>query len=203
MKNSLLVICFLFTLITKAQTPQVSLNLDWEIPFTFANQAMTIEHDQLNRDYIYVAGKEAGLLIYDISGTPNKVKTITKNQFDTLDVMSVTQSGNYLYIALGNSFTNGQYSGMAIVDISTPTTAVITDLWKKTSGSKTGGGQVKVEGNYAYLGAMSGFFISSLGYKWHLGTLDFGINKSVPEALRSQSKSERNTQRALKIHGSL
>lgn len=154
MKNLLLVICFLLSLITKAQTPQVTLNLEWEIPFTFANQAMTIEHDQLDRNYIYVAGKEAGLIIYDISATPNKVKTITKNQFDTLDVVSVTQSGNYLYVALGNSFTNGQYPGMAIVDITNPTSAVITDIWKKTSGSKTGGGIVKVEGNYAYFGGM-------------------------------------------------
>ncbi len=154
MKNLILVICFLSSLSSKAQTPQVSLNLDWEIPFTFANQAMTIEHDQLDRNYIYVAGKEAGLLIYDISGTPNKVKTITKNQLDTLDVMGVTQNGNYLYLALGNSFGSGEYSGMAIVDVTTPALATISDVYKKYSGSKTGGGIVKTEGNYAYFGAM-------------------------------------------------
>ncbi|MFM7024299.1 MAG: T9SS type A sorting domain-containing protein [Flavobacteriales bacterium] len=154
MKNSVLVVCLLSLMGVKAQSPQVSLNLDWEVPFTFANMAMTIEPDQQGRDYMYVAGKTQGLIIYDISGTPSKIKTITKNELDTLDVMSVSQSGNYLYLSLGNSFSSGEYPGMAIVDISTPSAAVVTDIWKKYSGAKTGGGLVKVEGNYAYFGAM-------------------------------------------------
>ncbi len=154
MKNFFFVICFLFSFIIKAQIPQVSLTLDWEVPYTFANMAMTIEPDQSGRNFMYVAGKEQGLLIYDISGTPSKIKTISKNQCDTLDVMSVTQSGNYLYLALGNSFSNGEYSGMAVVDVTTPSSASITDIWRKYSGSKTGGGAVRVEGNYAYFGGM-------------------------------------------------
>jgi hypothetical protein len=154
MKRLFVVICFLFSFLVKAQIPNVTLNLDWEVPYTFANMAMSIEPDQQGRNYMYVAGKEQGLLIYDISGTPSKIKTITKNQLDTLDVMSVTQSGNYLYLALGNSLGTGEYSGMAIVDVSTPASAVISDIWKKYSGSKTGGGIVKAEGNYAYFGAM-------------------------------------------------
>ena len=154
MKKLFLALFILSFSLLKAQTPQVNLQLNWEIPFTFANQALTIEHDQTGKNYIYVAGKEQGLLIYDISSTPNKVKTITKNQLDTLDVMSVTQHGNYLYLALGNSFTNPEFGGMAVIDVSTPTSAVITDIYKQYTGTKSGGGIVKVEGNYAYFGAM-------------------------------------------------
>ncbi len=154
MKNLSLLFLLTLGLNIFAQSPQVNLQLNWEIPFNFAYPALTIEHDKQGQDVIYVAAKEQGLLIYDISSTPNKIKTITKNQLDTLDVMNVTQEGNYLYLALGNSFTNGEYPGMAIVDVTDPTQAFVTDIWKKYSGAKSGGGIVKIEGNYAYFGGM-------------------------------------------------
>jgi len=69
---------------------------------------MTMIHDELNRPYLYVANKEAGLTVYDIStvSAPTLVATVPTSLLDTLDAMNVSQSGNYLYLAVGNSFTN-------------------------------------------------------------------------------------------------
>lgn len=134
-----------------------SIDLQWksDISSTCNFMVMTMMHDDLNRPYLYVANKEAGLKIYDISAitTPVLVATISTTLFDTLDVMNVSQSGNFLFLTLGNTFTNPQQGGMAIVDITNPLIPFVTDFYKVPS-STSGGGIVKVEGNYAYLGAM-------------------------------------------------
>ncbi len=117
--------------------------------------AMTMIHDDLSRPYLYVANKEAGLKIYDITTitSPILVATVPTTAFDTLHVMNVSQTGNYLYLAVGNSFTNPQKGGMAIIDVTNPSAPSVTDYYV-VPGSHSGGGIVKVEGNYAYLGAM-------------------------------------------------
>lgn len=138
-----------------------------DIPSTCNQMAMTMMHDILDRPYLYVANKEAGLKIYDIStiSSPALVATIPISLYDSLDVMNVSQNGNYLYLALGNSFTNPQAGGMAIVDVSTPTLPNVTDYFVVPN-SSSGGGIVKVEGNYAYLGAMqSGLVILDIADK--------------------------------------
>jgi hypothetical protein len=122
---------------------------------------MTMMHDELNRPYLYVANKEAGLKIYDISAiaTPSLVATVPVTSLGSLHVMNLSQSGNYLYLALGNTFTGAQQGGMAIVDVANPLVPVVQDYYL-VPGSTSGGGIVKVEGNYAYLGAMkSGLYI--------------------------------------------
>jgi hypothetical protein len=130
-----------------------------DIPSTCGFLTMTMIHDALNRPYLYVANKEAGLRIYDIRiiSSPQLVATIPTIRFDTLDVMNVSQSGNYLYLAIGNSFTNifipPQPGGMAIVDVTDPVHPFVTDYYVVPS-SVTGAGIVKVENNTAYLGAM-------------------------------------------------
>ena len=126
-----------------------------DIPSTCFNMVMTMLHDQNDRPYLYIANKEGGLKIYDISrlSAPVEVKTIPISLLNNLHVMNLTQSGNYLYLALGNHFTSSQSPGMAIIDVADPVNAGVTGKWKfsKTDG---GGGIVKVLGNYAYLGAM-------------------------------------------------
>ena len=128
---------------------------------------MTMTHDQLGRPYLYVANKEAGLTIYDILtiSSPTAVDTVPTSLYDTLDVMSLTQDGNYLYLAVGNHFTNPQQGGLAIVDVIDPTKPVLTDYYVVPA-SGSGAGIVKVEGNYAYLGAMkSGLVILDVSNK--------------------------------------
>lgn len=161
---------FLFCITTTniAQTcSSLNFQLQANIPSTCNNMVMTMMHDQNNLPYLYVANKEAGLKVYNISTitSPTLVATIPTTQFDTLDVMNLSQQGNYLYLALGNTFTNPQKGGMAIIDVSTPSTPSVTDYYV-VPGSTTGGGIVKAEGNYAYLGAMqSGLVILDISNK--------------------------------------
>lgn len=132
-----------------------TLNHQADIPSTCNQITMTMNFDVMGRQYLYVANKEAGLKIYDISviSTPSLVATVPISQYDSLHVMNLFQVGNYLYLAIGNHFNTNQESGMAIVDVTTPSSPVVTDFYKLAS-STSGAGIVKVEGNYAYLGAM-------------------------------------------------
>lgn len=148
--------CLLCTAYSHGQSCNtLSITHQADIASTCPFITITMMHDELNRPYLYVANTTGGLTIYNISAiaTPSLVATVPTSLFDTLNVMNVSQSGNYLYLALGNSFTNPQKGGMAIVDVTNPATPSVTDYYVVPS-SASGGGIVKVEGNYAYLGAM-------------------------------------------------
>ncbi len=126
-----------------------------EIPSTCFNISMTMLHDQSDRPYLYVANKDGGLKIYDLSAlsAPVEVKTIPISLLNGLHVMNLEQSGNYLYLALGNHFTSSQSPGIAIIDVTDPKSATVAGKWK--FGKNDGGaGIVKVQGEYAFLGAM-------------------------------------------------
>ncbi len=145
------------------------LNIQWQadISSTCNQMVVTMIHDQLNRPYLYVANKEAGLTIYDISTltAPSIAASVPITSFGGLEVMNLYQDGNYVYLALGNSFTNPQQGGLGIVDVTNPATPKVTHFYIVPS-SATGGGIVKVEGNYAYLGAMeSGLVILDVTLK--------------------------------------
>ncbi len=133
----------------------LNLQLQVDIASTCQYMTMTMIHDSNNLPYLYVANKEDGLKVYNITTltSPVLVATVPTTLFDTLDVMNVSQNGNYLYLALGNSFTNSTKGGMAIIDVTNPTTPTPTDYYVVPN-SNSGGGIVKVEGNFAYLGAM-------------------------------------------------
>lgn len=138
-----------------------SLNIQWQADLNghtcgaFPPSTMTMMHDDLNRPYLYIANKEDGLKVYDISiiATPSLVATIPINLFDSMEVMNLCQSGNYVYLAVGNHFDTLADQGMVIVDVTTPTLPTVTDYWQSPTG-KGGVGAVAVEGNYAYLCAM-------------------------------------------------
>lgn len=134
-----------------------NLNLTWkaDIPSSCSTMTMTMIHDAAGKPYLYVANKEAGLKIYNISniGSPVLEKTLEPALFDTLDVMNLCQQGHYVYLALGNHFNDKQASGLAIVNVDTPSNAWVTAHWK-LAGSKGGSGVVQTENNYAYLGCM-------------------------------------------------
>ena len=147
-----------------------NITLQSDIPSTCNALTMTMKQDILGRPYLYVANKEAGLKIYDITNlnAPVLVKTIPIDSLDMLHVMNLSQDSNYLYLALGNSFNNNQNPGMAIIDVSNPETAFKTDVWNFT-GNFGGSGIVKVENNYAYLGAMyRGLVILDITNKYNI-----------------------------------
>ena len=116
---------------------------------------LTMQHDQQGLPYLYVANKEAGLKVYNITDIkkPKLVATVSTKSFASLHVTNLTQDGNYLYLAIGNHFNNKQASGMAIVDITDPVKPVFISYWTLAN-SSGGSGIVKVQGSYAYLGAM-------------------------------------------------
>lgn len=137
----------------------VNFNLQKSIaanPFPNIHHYLHAERDTAPaKPFLYVAAMEQGLIIYNISNivSPVQVSTLAPASFSNLYVMSLTQAGNYLYLALGDHFNqNAQNSGMAIVDISAPATPTIKSVWQFTATS--GSGHVAVDGNYAFLAAM-------------------------------------------------
>lgn len=126
-----------------------------EIPSTCGAMVMTMAHDRSDRPYLYVANKEAGLKIYHVAdpAAPALAATVPITAFESLDVMSLSQAGNRVFLALGNHFTNPMKAGMAIVDVADPSSPVLLD-YHVVPGSSSGAGVVKVEDGYAYLGAM-------------------------------------------------
>ena len=137
--------------------PQACLNLQEkaDIASTCSTISMTMEHDQQGQPFLYVANKEAGLRVYNISNiqSPALVKEIGTDRLEGLEAMNLSQSGNYLYLALGNFFAGDQSPGLAIIDVAEPANAGVKDVWVFPTPTQ-GAGIVEVEGDYAYLGAM-------------------------------------------------
>jgi hypothetical protein len=178
--HTLVVLIFLSSENIAAQgCATLNFQLKSEISSTCQQMTMTMMHDALDRPYLYVANKEAGLKIYNISSlsSPVLAGTVPVSAMGGLDVMNLSQSGNYVYLALGNHFNNNQASGMAIVDVSNPSSPVMKSFW--TMPASTGGsGIVETEGNYAYLGAMgNGMVILDISNK---SSISF-VSKIVPE----------------------
>ena len=133
---------------------------------------MTMRRDRLDRPYLYIASKEGGLRIFNISdlSAPQSVKVIPTADLGGLQVMSLEQYGRYLYLALGNHFPGVvQSPGMAIVDVDEPEAAIVTDFWASPDFSSGGAGVVRAEGDYAYLGGMdNGLIILDVADKEHI-----------------------------------
>jgi hypothetical protein len=152
---SILFTLLFFNYLHSQSCSTLNLQLVSEIQSTCNEMVMTMLHDQLDRPYLYVANKEAGLKIYDLSSisNPQFMADVPINLFGDLHVMNLHQDGNYLYLALGSSFTNSQAGGMAIIDVTSPIFPIVSDYYIVPN-SASGAGIIKTEGNYAYLGAM-------------------------------------------------
>jgi hypothetical protein len=129
---------------------------DLPMPFPTIQMNLTAHRDTFpSKPYLYISAKGSGLIIYNISSisNPTQVAIVSISQLGNLHVMSSTQSGNYLYLALGDHFNaSSQKSGMAIVNITNPASPTVTSVYQYSLNS--GAGHVCVEGNYAYLSAM-------------------------------------------------
>lgn len=150
-KNILLLFFCLFTELYSQSCSTLNIQSEYDLPDTCAHENMTMQHDKNNRPYLYVAAKAGGLKIYNLSNTA-LVETVPVSLLNNHHVMNVHQDGNYLYLALGDHFNVFSQGGMAIINITDPTNAVVEDVWDSTWVG--GAGIVKTEGNYAYLGAM-------------------------------------------------
>lgn len=157
MKYLLFTVLFVFFTVEMVTSQCLSgTQLVGELPSLFTQNTFTVRRDNTGRPYMYIASKEGGLKIADISNPalPVPVDTIPASAFNGYHVMSLTQVDSQLYLALGNIYdTPAQGAAMAVIDISNPAAAFITDTWY--SPFPIGGcGAVEVDGNYAYLGGM-------------------------------------------------
>lgn len=158
MKNLLYAAIILFllplTLGLQAADNALTLEFRYDIPSVCTEITMATRHDIAGRAILYVAAKEGGLKIYDISAAPTLLQTIKISALGGLHVMNLSQRGTNLYLALGNHLgTARQTAGMAIIDVANPSSAAVKALWIDQT-SNSGGGAVETDGEYAYLGAM-------------------------------------------------
>src|SRR5262249_18478200 len=110
------VLCFFFS----NAFSEIQITQKNEIPAHWDGNKLLVIHDD-QKPFLYVASKEAGLKIYDLTRTPVLVKNITTGLLRGLEVMNVSQSGNYVYLALGNHFGIAQQNpGFAIIDVTNP-----------------------------------------------------------------------------------
>lgn len=144
---SILVLFF----ITKVNFSQSHFQLEWQYKYNTLTSPWSLDADALGRPYLYAASGEAGLRIFTTAGVP--VVTIDTNQI-AMSAINFTQVGNLLYVAIGRNLAS-DLPGLAIIDVANPTLPVVKDIWIHSPVAKSNGaGIVKVEGNYAYLGAM-------------------------------------------------
>lgn len=150
-----------------------------DLPFAGIGLPQKVVEDQLGRPFFYVASKEGGLRIYNISSpnAPELIQEITVSELQGQEVMNLCQSGSFLYLALGNFFGGSNPPGMAVVDISDPENAVVRDVWVSEMTGR-GCAFVTVSDNYAYLGAMSrGLVILNIENKDDI----FQVSELVPD----------------------
>lgn len=119
-------------------------------------QPQSMVYDQQGRPYLYVAAKSGGLLIFDASDPKNLLEQgrFASNNFLRLQVMDVNQEGNFLYVALGNTYGGKQAAGLGIVDITNPKKPFLISVWMHDQKGR-GASTVSVKGDYAYLSAMN------------------------------------------------
>ena len=134
-----------------------------DIPFALDGLPMTMTRDATKRPFLYVAAKEGGLRIYDVKDTPKLVRTIPISELASMHVMSLTQVGNRIYLALGNHWGKREKAGLAVVDATDPVKASVAGVWKDTAADGAGGAVV-VSGRTAYLAAMgNGLIVLDVG----------------------------------------
>lgn len=113
--------------------------------------------DRNGTDYLFSANMESGLGIYDISfpGTMNSVLDLGITNFHNLDVSSLRQKNNSLFLGIGDFQVNTNTgTGLAILDISNPAAPVLKDIWDSAAYTH-GVSHFLLEGDYAYLSSMT------------------------------------------------
>ncbi|MEI8380842.1 MAG: hypothetical protein WCJ09_11980 [Planctomycetota bacterium] len=143
-----------------AEPAKLTVTWEYATPLLFP-QAIVV--DQKGRDSLYVALKNGGLGILDISRpdvAPRNLARIGTNELGGLDVMHLTQQDNLLYLALGDFFdVKGSPAGLAVVSVADPRAPKVHGIWKSPEIFQ-GAACVLVEDHYAYLGGMGhGVFI--------------------------------------------
>lgn len=144
----------------------VTIEHNYDIASTCSAMFLEARKDLSGRPFLYIAAKDAGLKIYAANGSSTPVAAIPVTELHSLHVMNFSQSGDYLFLALGNHFgTALQAPGMAIIDVKDPGHPLVKSFWQDIS-KKGGAGIVETDGNFAYLGEMgNGLMIFDISNK--------------------------------------
>ncbi len=131
---------------------------------------LTPECDKLSRPYVYVAAKDGGIKVYDISLPGNMIlaTTISTSLFGNVDAINIIQDSVYLYVTLGDIWNTNEEAGLAIVDVSNPLSPVVLDYYLHPL-APGGAAAVAIKNNYAYVAAMgNGLIIFDIGNKTNI-----------------------------------
>lgn len=134
----------------------------WELSTGLDLPLATQEDSRPHRDVVYVTIKGRGLAVLDVSdpGHPRQVAVVGHDALGGLEAMHLTQRGDHLFLALGDFFNaQGAEAGLAVVDVREPRTPEVLSVWT-SQGRVRGSSHVLVDGDHAYLAAMSeGVFV--------------------------------------------
>lgn len=125
-----------------------------EIPLSRRAMPMTTRADARGRPFLYIAAKEGGLRVHALDArTPDVTLALDQH------AMSLEQSGDRLFVALGNHWGRSEAAGLAVVDVANPRQPRVLGRWKEPT-PRGAGGAVAVQAGVAYLAAMqSGLYV--------------------------------------------
>lgn len=191
MRNPILLLLCFQSLFVSAQIDTVLLHVEAShlYPSLPIKSSYTSLFDRRpGMDYLYAANMEHGLEIYDISqqGVITPVINLPVSTFNNLDVSTIEQRGNALFVGIGDfQITSNTSSGLAILDISNPLNPILKDLWDSTYFSK-GVSHLLVDGDYAYLSTMKdGIFIINVADEnniFFVSYLQLDLNYPAPSS---------------------
>lgn len=131
--------------------------LVWEYPAP-RDFPQAVVVDALERPVLFAAMKNGGLVVLDAARRdqpPKELARVGVEKLHGLHVMHLAQSGEQLYLALGEFFNaNGAPAGLAVVNVKNPRQPQVTAVWKSDEVLK-GSAVVIVDRGIAYLGAMT------------------------------------------------
>jgi hypothetical protein len=134
--------------------PPLGDDLLWEFP-TPGGSPLSIVGDAAGRPYAYVALKEGGLLVLrtDASSAEEAARLMNGGSFAGLGPTTLAQSGNHLFVGLGDFFAAaGSRAGLAVVDVQDPDAPEVRALWVSPT-VMSGTTALLVDGSYVYLAA--------------------------------------------------
>lgn len=148
-----------------AESEPPALTRAWELP-TPGVAPLSVLPDQRGRPILYMALKNGGVAILDLTAAekpPRTLARIVPQRLGGLDATHLAQQGKFLFVALGDFFNaRGSPAGLAVLDVSQPSQARVLSIWKSEK-KLDGAAAVLVGDRFAYLGAMShGVFIFDL-----------------------------------------
>lgn len=141
---------------TNAQSDTIVFEQISKYEYPVFNSAFTAIFDKNDLPYVYTASSEYGVNIFDVSDlqNPQLIDQFLPGEFNDLKPMYVEQNGNHIFVAIGSFLgLNPQDAGLAIIDVTDPTNAFISDVWDSTYFDK-GAHVVNVNEDFAYLGVM-------------------------------------------------